>query len=72
MTTGDLKPWEDKTVVLHLYDGEITTAKVDFIDAEYEDVIVTVLASNRHYERAKERAFAIRAADIQRIDPAEV
>jgi hypothetical protein len=72
MTIDELKPWQEKTVVLHLYDGEITTAKVDFVDAEYEDIIVSVLTSNRHYERPGELALAIRAAEIQRIDLAEV
>jgi hypothetical protein len=73
MTIDELKPWQEKTVVLHLYDGEVTTAKVDVVDAEYEDIIVSVLTSNRHYERPRELArFAIRAADIQRIDLAEV
>ena len=47
----------------------VTTAKVDFADAEYEDIIVTVLASNRQYEKADKSAFAIRAADIERVDP---
>lgn len=69
MTISELKPWQDKTVVLHLFDGEITTAKVDFVDAEYGDIIVTVLASSRHYENADKSAFAIPAAHIQQVDP---
>jgi hypothetical protein len=71
MTIDDLKPWQDKVVVLCLRDGEVTTAKVDFVDSEYEDIIVTVLASNRHYERPAERAFAIAAADISSISDAK-
>jgi hypothetical protein len=70
MTISELQPWKDMTVILHLLDGEIATAKVDFVDAEYEDIIVTVLASNRQYEKADKSAFAIRAADIERVDPA--
>jgi hypothetical protein len=35
MTIIELKTWQDKTVVLHLHDGEITTAKIDFVDEEY-------------------------------------
>lgn len=69
MTISELKIWQDRTVVLHLHDGEITTAKIDFVDEEYEDIIVTVLTSNRHYEQPSDRAFSIRASDIERIDP---
>jgi hypothetical protein len=57
MTIDELKPWQEKTVVLHLYDGEITTAKVDFVDAEYEDIIVSVLTSNRHLRAARRTSF---------------
>jgi hypothetical protein len=67
MTIDDLKFWQNKVVVLSLRDGEITTAKVDFVDLEYEDIIVTVLVSNRKYEQPSERAFAIAAADISSI-----
>ena len=70
MTISELKPWEDKTVVLHFFDGEITTARIDFIDAEHEDIIITVLQSNCRYENADRSAFAILAAHIQRVDPA--
>jgi hypothetical protein len=70
MTISELKQWEDKTVVLHFFDGEITTAKIDFIDAEHEDIIITVLQSNRRYENADRSAFAVLAAQIQRVDPA--
>ena len=57
--------------MLYLYDGEITTAKVDYVDAEFEDIIVTVFTSNQHYERPGERAFTIRAAHIQRLNTSE-
>ena len=72
MTIDELKPWQDKTVVLHFYDGQITTAKVEFVDVEHEDIIVSVLSSNRHYERPKEQAFEILAADIEHLVPAEL
>ena len=70
MTIGELKLWEDKTVVLHFFDREITTAKIDFVDAEHEDIIITVLLSNRQYDDADRSAFAILAAHIQHVDPA--
>ena len=67
MTMTELKSWQEKTVVLHLFDGEVTTAKIHFVDEEYEDIIVTVLTSNRHYEQLGKAAFTIRAADIERV-----
>jgi hypothetical protein len=71
MTLDELKPWEDRVVVLHLHDGEVTTARVDFVDSEYEDIIVTVLSSNRDYMRPDQQAFTIAAADVASIDPAK-
>jgi hypothetical protein len=50
VTVSELKPYQDKIVVLHLKDGEIATAKVLFVDAEYEDIIVDIIATNRHYK----------------------
>ena len=70
MTIDELRPWQDRMVVLYLHDGEITTAKIDFVDAEYDYIIVSVMTSNREYVQPEKNAFTIRAADIQRIDPA--
>lgn len=72
MTVDELKIWEDKIVVFSLRDGEVTTAKVDFVDREHEDIIVTVLSSNRFYDRPSEQAFAIAAADITSIQEANL
>jgi hypothetical protein len=47
MTVSELRPFQDKIVVLHLKDGEIATVKVWFVDAEYEDIIVDIIATNR-------------------------
>jgi len=47
MKVAELKPYEDKTVVLHLSDGEIATAKIVYVDAEYEDIIVDMVRTNR-------------------------
>lgn len=70
MTINELRPWLDKIAVLHLCDGEITTAKVVFVDAEYEDIIVSVLTSNRDYVQPEKNAFTMRSADIERVTPA--
>lgn len=47
MKAAKLKPYEDKTITLHLLDGEIATAKIVFVDSEYEDVIVNIVQTNR-------------------------
>jgi hypothetical protein len=47
MTIAELKPFEDKTMILHLRDGERATAKIAFVDAEYEDIVVDILDTNR-------------------------
>jgi hypothetical protein len=48
---SELKPFQDREVTLHLKDGEVLRAKVDFIDLEYEDIGVTVIETNQpeHY-----------------------
>jgi hypothetical protein len=41
MTIAEITPpYLDKTVILRLPDGEITTAKIAFVDNGYEDIIV--------------------------------
>ena len=47
MKITEVKPYEDRTVILHLRDGEIATAKIAFVDAEYEDIIVDIVRTNR-------------------------
>ena len=47
MTIAELKPYQDKTVVLNLHDGECVTAKVTYVDAEYEDIIVNIFHTSR-------------------------
>jgi len=46
MTFAEMRPYQDKTVVLNLADGEVTTAKISFVvDTEYEDIIVYVVST---------------------------
>jgi hypothetical protein len=45
MTIGELSPYQDNTVVLQLSDGEISTAKIAFGEAEYEDIVVDIISS---------------------------
>lgn len=70
MTIAELKPYEDKTVVLHLTDGEIATAKIAFVDAEYEDIIVDIIDTNRpqqYKQSIRLAAFTIKASDLASV-----
>jgi hypothetical protein len=44
-----------RAMVLHLRHGEIATAEVDLVYQEHEDVMVTVLTSNRHTRSTEDR-----------------
>jgi len=71
MKVAELKPYEDKTVVLHLSDGEIATAKIVYVDAEYEDIIVDMVRTNRpdgYQKPIGTSAFAVRISDIEFIE----
>ena len=69
MTILELRPYQDKTVVLRLHDGEIVTVKILFVDAEYEDIIVDIIRSSRpaEYKGPTDAAYTIRAADISSV-----
>ena len=47
MTLAEIRPYQDRTVILELADGEITTATIVFVDAEYEDIVVDMISTNR-------------------------
>lgn len=67
MTIAELRRYQDKTVVLRLNDGEIATAKIAFVDVEYEDIIVEILETNRPEQYRlpiNSTAFTIRASDL--------
>lgn len=70
MTIAELKPYQDKTVVLRFCDGEIATVKVDFVDAEYEDIIVDIITTNRRdkYNGPSNAVYAIPVTDLASVD----
>ena len=47
MTIAEPKPHEDKLVILNLRDGESITAKILFVNSEYDDIIVDIIDTNR-------------------------
>jgi hypothetical protein len=65
MTLDDLKQFLDKTVTLHMTDGEVAKVKVGFVDEEHEDVVADVLETSRpeHY-RDHSAVYTFAAADI--------
>ena len=70
MTIAELKPYQDKTVVLSLHDGERATAKITYVDAEYEDIIVDILHTSRperYQVPITNCAFTILALDVDSI-----
>ena len=69
MLVQDLTPWQDKLAVLTLGDGESTTVHILYVDSEYNDIIVDVLASNRPYPGSDHRAFAIPFGRILSVGP---
>jgi len=69
MTIEELRPYQDATVVLHLRDGEIAAVRVVFVDAEYEDLTVDIIQSNREYKGPKGSAYTISAADVVSVEP---
>ncbi len=70
MTIAELKPYQDKTVVLRFWNGEIATVKVDFVDAEYEDIIVDIIDTNRRdrYTGPSNAVYAIPAAELASVE----
>ena len=69
MTIAEVRPYQDKTVILKLSDGEITTAKIAFVDVEDEGIVVDIISTNRpdNY-RHSDAAYAIAAADLVSIE----
>jgi hypothetical protein len=70
VTITQLQEFQDCTAILRLTDGEILKAKSDFIDLEYEDIIVDVLETSKpeHYRGPKNYAYAIKATDVLSVE----
>ncbi|HLO07767.1 MAG TPA: hypothetical protein VK198_14055 [Terriglobales bacterium] len=69
MTMAEIRPYQDKTVILKLSDGEITTGKIAFVDAEYEDIVVDIISTNRpgNY-RQSDATYTIAIADLIAVE----
>ena len=70
MTISELRPYEHKSVILRMKDGEIASVKVAFVNEEYEDIFVDIIRTNRpqQYADLSSAAYAIKAEDIASIE----
>lgn len=65
MELKDLNPFIDKTVLVQMTDGETAKVRVNFVDVEYDDIVVDVLESS-HPDRYRDKsaAYTFAARDI--------
>jgi hypothetical protein len=63
MTIAELRPYQDKTVILNLHDGETATVKIAFVDAD-EDIIVDLINTNRPEEYKGQATPCIKSAPL--------
>jgi hypothetical protein len=71
MTVEELTPYQNKSVILHLNDGEIAQAKVVFVFTEYEDMVVDIITTNRpdkYTAGLSSAAYVIQASDLATVE----
>lgn len=69
MIMAEIRPYQDKTVILKLSDGEITTGKIAFVDTEYEDIVVDIISTNRPANYGQSDAtYTIAIADLIAVE----
>jgi hypothetical protein len=69
MTIDQLREYQDRVVILRRTDSEVLKARADFVDLEYEDLVVDILETDRpvQYRGPKNAVYTVRAADIASI-----
>lgn len=71
MTVEELTPYQNKSVLLHLKNGEIARAKVVFVFAEYEYMVVDIVNTNRpdkYTAGISSAAYVIQASDLAAVE----
>ena len=70
MTIAQLQEFQDIMAILRLTNGEVLKARIDFVDLEYEDIIVKVLETNmpEQYNGPENSAYAVKAADVISVE----
>ena len=65
MRIDELKQFVDRTVTLCMTDGETAKVKIDFVDAESEEIIAAILETSRpEHNRAPCALHTFSAGDI--------
>jgi hypothetical protein len=74
VTISELQEFQDCTAILRLTDGEVLKARIDFVDLEYEDIIVKVLETNmaEQYKGPKNANYTVKAADILSVEKSAI
>jgi len=69
MTVAEVRPYQGKKAIVRLLNGEVATVQIIYVDAEYEDIIVDVVQTNRpeNYQQSG-AAYAISVADIISVE----
>ena len=71
MTVEELTPYQNKSVLLRLNDGEIATAKVVSVFTEYADMVVDIITTNRpekYTAGISSAAYVIQASDLAAVE----
>ena len=70
VTVNELQTFQDCKVILRLTDGEMMTARILFVDLEYEDIVVDVLSTNnqQQYKGPEGAVYAVKATDIVSVE----
>ena len=71
MTVEELTPYQNKSVILRLNDGEIAEAKVVFVFTEYDHMVVDIITTNRpdkYMAGISSAAYVIKASDLTAVD----
>jgi hypothetical protein len=70
VTIDQLREFQDCIAILRLTNAEVLKATIDFVDLEYEDIVVTVLETNKpeQYKGPKNAAYTVKAADIVSVE----
>jgi len=70
VTIAQLQEFQDCTAIFRLTNGEVLKARIDFVDLEYEDIIVKVLETNmpEQYKGPKNAVYTVKATDVTSVE----
>jgi hypothetical protein len=67
---AELLPYQHKTVILNLKDGEISTVKILSVETEDDDIIVEIIHTNNpgQYKAPANSVYLIPASDVASVN----